>query len=356
MTIRRRAFSALLPAALWSAFAKNSFAQEIFISDTHSHSNMTRQYFDRCFECELTASKVSLVSWAAVADGPFIARNANGGIQVNFKPSPKEYQDTFLRQIFNMQSRIHKENLKIARTADDIDRALKGELHIVLSTEGAHYLGGELRFLNLAYNKGIRQIGLGHFVEGDILDVRTEPAKLGGLSEFGRTVIQRCNALGILIDLAHSNENSASQALQTSSQPMLWSHSNITASPFVFENTKPHKTMMSLGLDNAKILASKGGVIGIWPSRSDFDTPDAYIDGLQAATSMIGADHIAFGTDMQGLSTQATMMTDYSGMRDIVNRMLAKNMPEVVVRKVASENYGRLLKTVFNGRTAPDPM
>ena len=113
--------------------------------------------------------------------------------------------------------------------------------------------------------------------------------------------------------------------------------------------------MMSLGVENAKTLAAKGGVIGIWPSRSDFDTPDAYIDGLQAAASMVGVDHIAFGTDMHGLSTQATMMTDYSGMRAIVNRMLAKNMPEAVVKKVASENYGRLLKTVLNGRTAPEP-
>lgn len=245
--------------------------------------------------------------------------------------------------------------MKVARTADDIDRALKGELHIVLSTEGAHYLGGELRFLNLAYNKGIRQIGLGHFVEGDILDVRTEPAKLGGLSEFGKRVIHRCNALGVLIDLAHASEKAAAQALQTSSQPMLWSHTNITASPFVFENQKPHKTLMSVGIDNAKTIAAKGGVIGIWPTRADFDTLDAYIDGLQAAASMVGVDHIAFGTDMHGLSTQATMMTDYSSMRAIVNRMLAKNIPEAVVKKIASENYGRLLKTVFNGRTAPDP-
>ena len=113
---------------------------------------------------------------------------------------------------------------------------------------------------------------------------------------------------------------------------------------------------MSVSLQNAKVMAARGGVIGVWPSRFNFDNPDAYVAGLQAAVEMVGADHVAFGTDMQGLSTQATMMTDYSGMRDIVNRMLAKNMPEAVVRKVASENYGRLLKTVFNGRTAPDPM
>jgi hypothetical protein len=38
-------------------------------------------------------------------------------------------------------------------------------------------------------------------------------------------------------------------------------------------------------------------------------------------------------------------------MREIVNLMLASNMPETTVRKVAGQNYARLLKTVMQGRT-----
>ncbi len=45
------------------------------------------------------------------------------------------------------------------------------------------------------------------------------------------------------------------------------------------------------------------------------------------------------------------MMENYAGMRDIVNLMLASNMRDINVRKLAGQNYARLLKTVMQGRT-----
>jgi microsomal dipeptidase-like Zn-dependent dipeptidase len=75
------------------------------------------------------------------------------------------------------------------------------------------------------------------------------------------------------------------------------------------------------------------------------------VAALSEAVAMIGEDHIAFGTDMQGLAPASTMMTTYNGMREVVNLMLASNMPEATVRKLAGENYARLLKTVMQARS-----
>jgi hypothetical protein len=50
---------------------------------------------------------------------------------------------------------------------------------------------------------------------------------------------------------------------------------------------------------------------------------------------------------MHGLAPASTMVDKYSGLRDIVNRMLVANMPEATGRKVAGENYARLLKAVL---------
>ena len=108
---------------------------------------------------------------------------------------------------------------------------------------------------------------------------------------------------------------------------------------------------MSVSLTNAKTMAQRGGVIGMWPSKFNFNDPRAYVDALGEAVALIGEDHVAFGTDMQGLAPQHTMLESYTGMREIVNLMLATNMPEKTVRKVAGENYARLLKTVMQGRT-----
>ncbi len=54
---------------------------------------------NRCLRCELNQSVVSLLSWALVADGPFIQRMPNGGIQVNFKASPEQFRNAFNRML-----------------------------------------------------------------------------------------------------------------------------------------------------------------------------------------------------------------------------------------------------------------
>jgi membrane dipeptidase len=288
------------------------------------------------------------MSWALVADGPFIQRLPSGAIQVNVKATLEQFRDTFYRLLSQMQRRIDREGLRLLLRPQDVDRALSGELFIVLSTEGAQYLGNEPGFVDVVYGLGVRQIGLGHFVEGELLDIRTESPKIGGLSDLGREVILRCNRLGIVVDLAHATDQAVTHALEVSTKPMLWSHSAISRETINWRNRGNHRNhIMSIGLPNAKLLAQRGGVIGVWPSRFNFDNQQAYVAGLQEAISMVGEDHVAFGTDMHGLAPASTMIESYGGLRDIVNLMLAANMPEATVRKLAGENYARLLKEVL---------
>jgi membrane dipeptidase len=295
--------------------------------------------------CDLSDSGVSLISWALVSDGPFLQRQPNGEIQVNFKPTVDQLREAYLRMLGGMQRRIRGENLRLVRSTEDVDLALMGQLHIVLSTEGAHFLGGDPTYLDVVYAQGVRQVGLGHFLEGDLLDIRTEVPKIGGLSALGREVILRCNQLGIVIDLAHATDQAVAQALEVSKQPMLWSHSAITRRATDWRSRSNH--IMSVSLTNAKVIAQRGGLIGIWPSRFNFKDPSAYVAALGEAVAELGEDHVAFGSDMQGLAPAHTMMGAYSGLREVVNLMLASNMPETTVRKVAGENYARLLKTVL---------
>lgn len=344
---RRRALN-WLAAGVGGAISNAAKAADILISDTHSHIAL-RLGPSTCLGCGLTESGVSLISWAMPSDGPFLQRMPNGSIQVNSKPSVDQLREVYTRILGGMQRRIRGENLRLVLNSEHVDLALQGQLHIVLSTEGAHFLGGDVNYLDVVYAQGVRQIGLGHFLEGDLVDIRTESPKIGGLSDFGRAVIARCNTLGILVDLAHSTDQAVSQALEVSRQPMLWSHSAISTQATDWRSRSNH--IMSVSLANAKTLAQRGGVIGMWPSKFNFNNPRAYVEALGEAVSMVGEDHVAFGTDMQGLAPQHTMLESYAGMREIVNLMLAINMPETTVRKVAGQNYARLLKTILLGRT-----
>lgn len=345
-----RVFSSAVLASTPLLAAKQASAGEIPISDTHSHRLLFSGMDPRCFQCEMATTGVALLSWALVSDALFIQRQPNGAMAVNLKATPEQFRDAFLKSHRGMMFRARRERLKILKTKDDIAQALQGEPSVVLSTEGSHFLNGDVAYLDTIYAMGIRQMSLGHFYKGELTDIRTESPSVGGISDLGRAVITRCNALGILVDLSHSTDQAVEQALAVTQAPLLWSHSSITPTPSNWRSSGT--TVMSISQSTAKRMAEAGGVIGIWPSKSNYANQAAYVDGLQAAVAQVGEDAIAFGTDMDGLSPQATMIENYQGLRDIVNLMLQKNMTESVVRKIAGENYARLLGAVFDKRTA----
>jgi hypothetical protein len=62
-------------------------------------------------------------------------------------------------------------------------------------------------------------------------DNYTEPARLGGLTAFGASVVKECNRLGIVVDLAHASHETVLGALKVASQPMIVSHTSLDTRP-----------------------------------------------------------------------------------------------------------------------------
>jgi membrane dipeptidase len=220
----------------------------------------------------------------------------------------------------------------------------------VLAVEGASFLDDDLSQLQAAYDAGIRHIQLVHYIRNTLGDFQTEKPQHGGLSDQGKRVVQECNRLGILVDLAHSTPDAVTQALAVSKVPMVWSHSSVT-------RTRKPQWMMSvtqarqLSLEGAKAIAAKGGVVGLWALRSDVGhTPEAYADRLSEMADWLGEDHAAFGTDMNGLL--GPVLTSYADLRRVVDYWEQRRMSESRIRKLAIENYARVLKQAMAARQA----
>jgi membrane dipeptidase len=334
-------------AVAGSAFAKDP----IFIGDMHFHLLFIgpNPAAANPLARNLAGGRATLVAWSLVGDLPWMGVTPRGFKQKSV-PKPGETVTWFQAELARVKAHIAEQNLKIVKGPDDVDLALKGDPHVVLSVEGASFLDDDPSQLQAAYDAGIRHIQLVHYIRNTIGDFQTEKPQHGGLSDQGKKVVQECNRLGILVDLAHSTPDAVTQALAISKVPMVWSHSSVT-------RTRKPQWMMSvtqarqLSLEGAKAIAAKGGVVGLWALRSDVgQTPEAYADRLSEMADWLGEDHAAFGTDMNGLL--GPVLTSYADLRRVVDYWEQRRMSESRIRKLAIENYGRVLKQAMAARQA----
>jgi membrane dipeptidase len=332
------------------ALAGSALAKDpIYIGDMHAHLLFIgpNPASSSPMGPNMAAGKATLVAWSLVGDLPWMMVTPRGFKQKSV-PKPGEPVTWFQKELERIKAHIAPQNLKIALTPADVDRAVAGEPHVVLAVEGATFLDDDIAQLQAAYDLGIRHIQLVHYIRNTLGDFQTERPQLGGFTELGRKVVQECNRLGILVDLAHSTSEGVTQALAVAKAPMVWSHSSVT-------RTRTPQWNMSvvharqLTLENAKAIAAQGGVVGLWALRSDVgQTLEAYGDRLSEMADWLGEDHAAFGTDMNGLI--GPLVTGYADLRRVVDHWERRKMAEARIRKLAIENYARVLKAAMAAR------
>lgn len=332
--------------------AGRAFAAEpIFIGDMHAHFFFNEQGVARLGSVAkiMAGGNATLVAWSLVGDLLWMGPRP-GGYGQKSVPKAGEPLGWFQRELGRIKKHAAEHNLKIVRTAADIDLALKGVPHIVLAVEGASFIENDPGRLKMAYDLGVRHIQLVHYIRNTLGDFQTEKPEYKGLTDLGRKVVQECNRLGILVDLAHCPSEAVAQALAISKAPMIWSHSSVTTS------RTPHWSMITwqarqLGVQDAKAIAAKGGVVGLWALRQDVgSTVGAYADRLSGMANLLGEDHVAFGTDMNGLSTYA-VISNYADVRRAVEHWQQRQIGESRIRKLAIGNYARVLKAAFEAKS-----
>lgn len=125
----------------------------------------------------------------------------------------------------------------------------------------------------------------------NICDSARGKGEHGGLSAFGREVVQEMNRLGLMVDLSHGAESSFYDALELSSTPIVCSHSSCRALCNVPRN---------LTDEQMKALARKGGVAqvtlykGFLREDGEASILDA-IEHLNHAVNIRGVEHVGIG-------------------------------------------------------------
>jgi membrane dipeptidase len=211
---------------------------------------------------------------------------------------PGDAYDRFLKGLASMDRQLERNGMKRSLNPDDIRAAHKNrQPTVVQAVEGAHFLQGHLERVEEAYSRGLRHFGLLHDSDASVPlgDVYTNPARYGGLTAFGASVVKECNRLGILIDLAHANVQTTEMALKITTRPVIISHTGLDtqlgSNPSMARMMRPRL----ISKEQAKMIANAGGAVGVWTHLSD--TPLEYARNVRALVEVIGVEHVCIGTD-----------------------------------------------------------
>lgn len=249
-----------------------------------------------------------------------------------------------MMQIYQRDLLHHPELVLVQHKADladfeSSDKALYG----IFSMEGASPLCGDLKMLDVFYRQGLRAIGLTWNHRNELADGLGVQSNYG-LTPFGRDVIQRMNQLGMLVDLAHINEAGFWEAIELSSAPVVVSHANARAL------CDHRRNMYDPQLE---ALKAKDGFIGICfetsflnpnPAEASLDDVIRHIDHI---CERIGPDHIAFGSDYDGIQATPRGLEDVSCFPRVLERLAALGYSESDRRKIAYENVLRVYRAVL---------
>jgi membrane dipeptidase len=347
----RRHFVLACLAAPFACSTRALAEGSIYIGDMHYHLFFVgpRPADSQPLGASMAAGNATLVAWSLVGDQPWLVPGG-GGFKQKGAPKGDEARTWLRDELKRVTGHLAGQKLKIVKDAGDIDSALDGYPHVVLSVEGATFADNELESLEEAYELGIRQVQLVHYIRNPLGDFQTSPPTHDGLTDYGKKVLLECNRLGILVDLAHCTTAVVTEALAIAKAPLIWSHSSVA------REGKPTWTMpvwkaRQLELESAKAIAAKGGVVGLWALGADVGSSvESYAKRIREMADLLGPDHVAFGTDMNALSKPA--IKSFADLRRVVDRLQSEGVPRANVEKIAIGNYARVLRAAFEARQA----
>ncbi len=192
----------------------------------------------------------------------------------------------------NAFCRQHPESFTVIETADDVVRAhAAGKTALTFNVQGCNVLGGEIGMVEVLYRLGVRHMLLAYNrrnLAGDGCSERTDC----GLSRWGIKMIEEMNRVGMLVDGTHCGHKTSMEAIEFSTAPVIFSHSNAYAVYPHYRNIKD---------DQIKACAKSGGVIGVnGLGGFVFDAEarsEAVFKHIDYFANLVGAQHVGIGSD-----------------------------------------------------------
>ena len=368
----------------------DEIAQDSLILDSH----IDVPY--RLWSQHLEGLEIDDISGPTNGDFDFI-RARKGGLNVPFfsiyLPASTEEDGTshkMANDLIDMVEDIvtlYPEKFLLIKSVDDLSSLTnKNIVGIALGMENGAPIQGDLSRVEYYYDRGIRYITLTHSKTNHISDSSyDENIQWHGLSEFGKTLIEEMNKVGLMIDISHVNDEAFYQAIELSQVPVIASHSSLRhftpgfernvddamlnklaekggvlqinfGSNFISQRPRDYMDLMNNFLE-LKFGQSREGVSEevINEARKEFFSKNKYpyatldevLDHFDRVINLVGVDHVGIGSDYDGVGdTLPIGLKDVSSYPSLIEGFLERGYSREDIDKILGGNLIRVWKEV----------
>lgn len=209
---------------------------------------------------------------------------------------------------------------------------------VILSVEDARILAGDLGRLDCLYERGVRFLTL--MWNGETC-IGGSHNTAQGLTEFGKKVTMRCFELGIIPDVSHASEQTASDMIEIAQKlgkPLIASHS---CSHAVWEHKR------NLRDNHFEAIRDLGGIVGVSLCRSHLApegkaTIEDVIRHTEHYLSLSGENTVSFGCDLDGTDLPDGI-NDVSDLMKIADRFAQLGYNDSLIEKMFWKNAERFI-------------
>ncbi|EIW79603.1 hypothetical protein CONPUDRAFT_106218 [Coniophora puteana RWD-64-598 SS2] len=293
----------------------------------------------------LRKGRVGGFFWSVYVDCP------NPDIEgADFLNSTWRVRDT-LEQIDVATGLIDKypDTFAFALTSGDVKEAIsEGKIASLLGVEGAHQIGNSIHVLRQYHRLGVRYMTLTHICHNAFADsggfLKPFEPLHGGLSPLGFKLVEEMNRLGVLVDLSHTSDDTARQALTHTKAPVIWSHSSARAVHDVARNV-PDDILEMIGFGpNQTDAVVMVNFAPYFVAPDGEATLEAVANHVEHIARVAGKEHVGIGSDYDGIGATPVGLEDVSKYPGLIAELYRRGWNKFELAGLTGKNFLRVFE------------